>query len=284
MIIAPYNLQQLNVLSGRVDPAVAHAREAQVRAEALNEVAQYHQQSQDAQRVAEVSVMGAEYRVSQIQSEASAHVAHLNARHQGEISRIQLTANLAHGDLSLQLQQSEQYNRTLFEQLESQQHELAQQRDRFQEMQAMVLSLQNQLTVVHHQSRTSIPPQNVTDQSELMDCISALRSDVRQLKEDTCRRSLMQSSPQAAMHQQYNIAQGRFPAGSPFVTPLASVCVASPNVSPSQSACVSYVPQGFMNMSPKKPQPPGQPSTPSSFSSASEAGDADLKERGVSRH
>ena len=54
--------------------------------------------------------MGAEHRVPQIQSEASAHVAQLNARHQEEISRIQLTANLAHGDLSLQLQQLEQYN------------------------------------------------------------------------------------------------------------------------------------------------------------------------------
>ena len=77
--------------------------------------------------------MGGEHRVSQIQSEASAHVAQLNARHQEEISRIQLTANLAHGDLSLQLQQSEQYDRTLFEQLESQQQELTQQKDRFQE-------------------------------------------------------------------------------------------------------------------------------------------------------
>ena len=142
----------------------------------------------------------------------------------------------------------------------------------------MVLSLQNQLTVVHHQSRSPIPPQNGTDQTELMECISALRSEVRQLKEDTRRRSLMQSSPQAAMHQKYDVAtpvnpvsQGRFPAGSPFVTPLAS----SPHVSPSQSACAGYVPQGFMNMSPKKPQPPGQPGTPSSSSSSSEAGDGD---------
>ena len=54
--------QQLNVLSVGVDPAVAHARETQVRAEALNAVAQYHQQSQEAQRVAEVSVIGAEHR------------------------------------------------------------------------------------------------------------------------------------------------------------------------------------------------------------------------------
>ena len=53
------------------------------------------------------------------------------------------------------------------------------------------------MTVVHHQSRSPIPPQNGTDQTELMECISALRSEVRQLKEDTRRRSLMQSSPQA---------------------------------------------------------------------------------------
>ena len=70
--------QQLNVLSVGVNPAVAHARESQVRAEACNAVAQYHHQSQEAQRVAEVSVMGAEHRVSQIHSEASAHVAQLN--------------------------------------------------------------------------------------------------------------------------------------------------------------------------------------------------------------
>ena len=43
--------QQLNALSVGGDPAVAHARETQVRAEALNAVAQYHQQSQEAQRV-----------------------------------------------------------------------------------------------------------------------------------------------------------------------------------------------------------------------------------------
>ena len=266
--------QQLNVLSVGVDPAVAHARESQLRNEALNVVAQYHQQSQEAQRVAEVSVMGAEQRVAQFHSEASAHVAQLNAQHREEISRVQHAANLAHGKLNLQLQRSEQYNQDLFEKLESQQCELAEQRDRFQEMQAMVLSLQNQLTVVHHQSNPPMVSQNGTDHSELMNCISALRSEVRQLKEDNQRRSMMQSSSPTAMPHQYNIAtpvipvsQGQFPAGSPFVTPHASVHAVSPMVSPTQSACAGYVPQGFMNMS-SRPQPPGQPGSPSSSSSS----------------
>ena len=245
--------QQLNVLSVGVDPAVAHARESQLRNEALNVVAQYHQQSQEAQRVAEVSVMGAEQRVAQFHSEASAHVAQLTAQHREEISRVQHAANLAHGKLNLQLQRSEQYNQDLFEKLESQQCELAEQRDRFQEMQAMVLSLQNQLTVVHHQSNPPMVSRNGTDHSELMNCISALRSEVRQLKEDNQRRSMMQSSSPTAMPHQYNIAtpvipvsQGQFPAGSPFVTPHASVHAVSPMVSPTQSACAGYVPQGFM--------------------------------------
>ena len=268
--------QQLNVLSVGVNPAVAHARESQVRAEACNAVAQYHHQSQEAQRVAEVSMMGAEHRVSQIHSEASAHVAQLNARHQEEISRIQHSANLAHGELGLKLRQSEQYSQTLLEKLESQQNELAEQRDRFQEMQAVVMSLQHQLTIVHHQSSPPIVPQNGTDQSDLMDCISALRNEVRQLKEDNQqRKSLMQSSSQFATPSQYNIAtpvipvsQNQFPAGSPVVSPHALVHAASPYVSPNQSACAGYVPPYFMSMSPKKLRPPGQPGTPSSSTSS----------------
>ena len=71
----------------------------------------------------------------------------------------------------------------------------------------MVMSLQHQLTIVHHQSSPPIVPQNGTDQSDLMDCISALRNEVRQLKEDNeQRKSLMQSSSQFAMPSQYNIA------------------------------------------------------------------------------
>ena len=239
-------------------------------------VAQYHHQSQEAQGVAEVSVMGAEHRVSQIHSEASPHLPQLNAKHQEEISRIQHSANLAHGELGLKVQQSEQYSQTLLEKLESQQNELAEQRDRFQEMQAMVMSLQHQLTIVHHQSSPPIVPQNGTDQSDLMDCISALRNEVRQLKEDNQqRKSLMQSSSQFAMPSQYNIATpvipvstNQFPAGSPFITPHASVHATSPYVSPNQSACAGYVPLDFMNMSPKRPRPPGQPGTPSSSTSS----------------
>ena len=264
--------QQLNVLSVGVDPAVAHARETQVRAEALNAVAQYHQQSQEAQRVAEVSVMGAEHRVSQFHSEANAHVAQLNAQHREEISRLQHSANLAHGELSLQLQQSEQQNQTLYERLESQKVELAEQIERAQEMQAMVLSLQNQLTVLRHQA-TPVVSQNGADQEDLMECISALRKEVRQMKEDNRRRSLSQISQQHVMPSQFDIATpvnpvnpGQFQQGSPFVSPQDSVHVASPFVSPNQSACAGYVPVNFMNVPPKKPRPPGPPETPSSSS------------------
>ena len=186
--------------------------------------------------------MGAEHRVSQIHSEASPHLPQLNAKHQEEISRIQHSANLAHGELDLKVQQSEQYSQTLLEKLESQQNELAEQRDRFQEMQAMVMSLQHQLTIVHHQSSPPIVPQNGTDQSDLMYCISALRNEVRQLKEDNQqRKSLMQSSSQFAMPSQYNIATpvipvstNQFPAGSPFNYPSCigpchiTVCFAKP--------------------------------------------------------
>lgn len=45
--------QQLNVVQVGLDPSVAHARESQLRTEALNAVAHLHQQSQEAQRVAE---------------------------------------------------------------------------------------------------------------------------------------------------------------------------------------------------------------------------------------
>ena len=133
------------------------------------------------------------------------------------------------------------------------------------------MSLQHQLTIVHHQSSPPIVSQNGTDQSDLMDCISALRNEVRQLKEDNQqRKSLMQSSSQFAMSSQYNIATPVIPvtAGSPFITPHASIHAASPYVPPNQSACAGYVPQDFMNMSPKRPQPPGQPGTPPSSTSS----------------
>ena len=138
------------------------------------------------------------------------------------------------------------------------------------------MSLQHQLTIVHHKSSPPIVPQNGTDQSDLMDCISTLRNEVRQLKEDNQqRKSLMQSSSQFVMPSQYNIAtpvipvsQSQFPAGSPFITPHASVHATSPYVSPNQSACAGYVPLDFMNMSPKRPRPPGQPGTPSSSTSS----------------
>ena len=71
----------------------------------------------------------------------------------------------------------------------------------------MVMSLQHQLTIVHHQSSPPIVPQNGTDQSDLMDCIPTLRNEVRQLKEDNQqRKSLMQSSSQFVMPSQYSIA------------------------------------------------------------------------------
>ena len=269
--------QQLNVVSVGVDPAVAHARELQVRAEALNAVAQYHQQSQDAQRVAEVSVMGAEQRVSQIQSEANARIAQLNAQHREELSRIQHSANLEYGKMNLELQKSEQYNQSLFKRLESQQAELAEQRDRFQEMQAMVLSLQSQLTIVHHQSNPPLNSQNGTDHEALMDCISALRTEVRQLKEDNRRRASLHGSLQHGLPNHFDIAtpiipvnQGQFSAVSSVAAPPVSGHIASPFVSPNQSACAGYVPQGFMSpKSPKPPRIPGPPVTPSSPSSSS---------------
>ena len=182
---------------------------------------------------------------------------------------------MAHGELSLQLQQSEQQNQTLYERLESQKVELAEQRERSQEMQAVVLSLRNQLTILRHQA-TPVVSQNGTDQEDLMECISALRKEVRQMKEDNRRRSLSQSSQQHVMPSQFDITtpvnpvnHGQFQQGSPFVYPQASVHVASPFVSPNQSACAGYVPVNFMNVPPKKPRPPGPLETPSSSSSSS---------------
>ena len=81
--------QQLNVVQVGLDPETGHAREAQVRVEALNAVAQFHQRTREAQRVAEVSVLGAEQRVAQVQVEATVAINQLNAQHQEELSRLQ---------------------------------------------------------------------------------------------------------------------------------------------------------------------------------------------------
>ena len=93
--------QQLNVVQVGLDPETAHAREAQVRVEALNAVAQFHQQTQEAQRVAEVSVLGAEQRVAQVQVEATVAINQLNAQHHEELSRLQQIATQANNDLTL---------------------------------------------------------------------------------------------------------------------------------------------------------------------------------------
>ena len=73
----------------------------------------------------------------------------------------------------------------------------------------------------------------------------------------------------------------QFPPGSPFVSHQASVHVASPFVSPNQSACAGYVPVSFMNVPPNRPRPPEPPNTPSSSSSSND-GDGGKGKGGVS--
>ena len=141
-------------------------------------------------------------------------------------------------------------------------------------MQAVVMSLQHQLTIVHHQSSPPIVPQNGTDLSDLMDCISALRNEVWQLKEDNQeRKSLMQSSSQLPRLvditlplQSSQSARTSFQQGRRSF-PLMHRSMQHPRMF-RQSACAGYVPPYFMNMSPKKPRPPGQPGTPSSSTSS----------------
>ena len=249
--------QHLNVVQVGLGPETAHAREAQVRVEALNAVAQFHQQTQKTQRVAEVSVLGAEQRVAQVQVEATVAIHQLNAQHHEELNRLQQIANQANTDLTLQLRRAEEENPSLTERLNSQQHELTEQRTRFDEMQTTMLSLQNQLTIVRHQSPV-ITPQNGADMSELQGCIDALRAEVRQLQQDSQRRSTIYSAaPPFVTPSSFNIA-------TPVRTPNVATAV-SPEVSPSRSACAGYPPtRDQVYASHVPPDPPGTSSSSSS--------------------
>lgn len=64
----------------------------------------------------------------------------------------------------------------LNDQLNLRQQELSQQKGRLDELQATMLSLQNELTVVRHQQGQPSSPQNDTDTSELLSCAEALRA------------------------------------------------------------------------------------------------------------
>ena len=165
--------QQLNVVQVGLDPSVAHARESQLRTEALNAVAHLHQQSQEAQRVAEGTMSQAASQVAQVHAEASVAMSQLSAQHNEEVNRLQQIANQANSELTLQLRHAENENRLLTDQLNIQKHELSEQRSRFDEMHATMLSLQHQLTVVRHQQPVQ-EPQNGADIGNLQDCINAL--------------------------------------------------------------------------------------------------------------
>ena len=220
-----------------MDPQLAHARESQ-REEALNVVAHFRQQSQEAQRAAEVSMMGAEHRIAQVQVEASAALSQLKAQRQEEIARLQHA-----GDLNAQLQKAEQQNQFLCERLELQKRELAEQKDRFNEMHSTVLSLQDQLTIVRNSSTQPTTHQNGADFSELHGCISALRAEVRQMKDDRRLQANLYSSQPVAAQTHFNIA-------TPTAIHSNFAQARSPAVSPSQSACAGFLPEGF-SMSPQ---------------------------------
>ena len=161
----------------------------------------------------------------------------------------------------MNLQRSEHQNQIFLAQLESQQRELAEQRDRYNEMHAAVLSLQDQLTLVRHQSSQPVTPQNGTDTSELMGCLAELHKEMKQIREDNQRKSSLNAPSQFSVPPTFDIA-------TPILVPNHGQMQAiSPVVSPSQSAGAGYVP-GFA--SPTRVQPaPRQPTGPPSSSSSS---------------
>ena len=210
-------------------------------------------------------MMGAEHRIAQVQVEASAALSQLKAQHQEEIARLQHAANVAHGDLNAQLQKAEQQNQNQFlcERLELQKRELAEQQDRFNEMHSTVLSLQDQLTIVRNSSIQPTTHQNGADFSELHSCISALRAEVRQMKDDRGLQANLYSSQPVAAQTHFNIV-------APTASQSNFAQARSPAVSPSQSACAGFLPEGFSMSYSKLPHgPPGPPSSSSSSSSKS---------------
>ena len=279
------NQQQFNLVQVGLDPEAASARENQIRVEALNAVAQMHQQSHEAQRAAESSVSNAELRVAQVQSEASVALSQLHAQHQEEVNRLQTIANQANMDLTVQLRNATEENRMLNDQLNLQQEELKQQKGRFDELQATMLSLQHELTVVRHQqSATPSSPQNGTDLGELLSCMDALRAEVRQMKEDNLRRS--QDASPSALPTTFNIHTPPDVRSMPNPSTWAPNVqqAVSPIVSPTRSACAGY-PPAFNpvanpinpNLTSKSPifhqaAPPQPPSPGSSTSSSSSDG------------
>ena len=142
----------------------------------------------------------------------------------------------------MNLQRSEHQNQIFLAQLESQQRELAEQRDRYNEMHAAVLSLQDQLTLVRHQSSQPV-------------------TEMKQIREDNQRKSSLNAPSQLSVPPTFDIA-------TPILVPNHGQMQAiSPVVSPSQSAGAGYVP-GFA--SPTRVQPaPHQPTGPPSSSSSS---------------
>ena len=259
--------QQLNVVQVGLDPSVAHARESQLRTEALNAVAHLHQQSQEAQRVAEGTMSQAASQVAQVHAEASAAMSQLSAQHNEEVNRLQQIANQANSKLTLQLRHAENENRLLTDQLNIQKHELSEQRNRFDEMHATMLSLQHQLTVVRHQQPVQ-EPQNGADIGNLQDCINALRAEVQQIKEDRQKQATLHDVGQTvALPSNFNIATPvRTPnplvAWSPPMSPNQSACAGYPEQN--QSACAGYQQPNIVVVTGQAPEPSGSSSSSSS--------------------